>query len=963
MQGIMTRTELMRNLLTTTAIALTMTLTQSPALAQQIITTGDVTPAFPGTNPWNVGGNLTVGNTANGSLTVQNGGAVTSPSMVIIGNSASVTGQVTVDNGTLSSGWFYVGNQTGGQGNVLITNGGVVNTTESIADAVGIGQFAGSSGTVTLSNNSVWNSVGSIGVGESDGATGTLNILSGSKVNITGFAGQGLFVGNVGSGSKGTVLIDGAGSALNDVSDAFIGAENGTGIVTIQNGGLLHADGTIYAGGGPFSTTTANGAITVTGAGSTMTAGQAINVGEAGNGSLSVLNQAAVTAGGIFSVGTIASGGGTALVDGAGSSVTAASLTVGNAGTGTLTIADQAAFNAPGGTTIAAQAGSTGTLNIGAAARAAPAAPGVLNTPTVSFGSGTGDLVFNHTDMSGNYTFAAPISGVGAVDVYNGYTLMTGASTYSGPTTVHAGTLAAGGDDVFSPNSDYTVQASGALDLLSHSQTIATLTNAGVVSIGAAGGAPGATLTTGTYSGQGGSLFINTVLNAGGPLANQFTDRLLVTGNASGTTAVNVRASGSGAFTSTDVPTNNTGISIIQVAGTASADVFSTGGAVAVSGTPYQYHLNAYGPGSAFGAADPTQNLVGNPSSYWDYRLQNVFVTPSGPVGPGTPSLPPDSRPAVVPQVPAYITLPTALFSAGLLDIDQLHRRLGEIRDTQAKGLPQHGEYFVRGYGSAMNYTSSRSFSDYGFDSSEGYAAVQMGGSAVAIDDQSGTLRVGAAGSYGNLQFEPRAVDGWSKGDFNNYKISGIATYQARAGWYLDALVTGGWFDGTISTTSRGQAARLTGTSVGASLEGGYPITLGWQKLVFEPQVQVTWQHLMFGSQTDADGLGVNLGDLDQGVFRVGGRLLRPFESADGQFFTPYIKVNLLQGFADDGSISVSSVNFLTGQYGTAVQVGGGVTGMVTDRVAVYGDVAWQQQVSDGGFRGWALNGGVRYSF
>src|SRR5215470_8278847 len=204
----MARTELMRNLLTTTAIAVAITLAQSPALAQQIITTGDVTPAFPGANPWNVGGDLTVGNTANGSLTVQNGGAVTSSANVNIANSAGVTGQVTVDNGTLTSLRMFVGTVNGSQGNLLITNGAVVNTTLAVANAVGIGEFAGASGTVTLSNNSVWNSVGSIGVGESDGATGALNVLSGSKVNITTTFGLGLYVGNVGSASKGTVLID-----------------------------------------------------------------------------------------------------------------------------------------------------------------------------------------------------------------------------------------------------------------------------------------------------------------------------------------------------------------------------------------------------------------------------------------------------------------------------------------------------------------------------------------------------------------------------------------------------------------------------------------------------------------------------------------------------------------------------------------------------------------------------------
>ncbi|HKV14879.1 MAG TPA: hypothetical protein VJQ81_07520 [Reyranella sp.] len=32
-------------------------------------------------------------------------------------------------------------------------------------------------------------------------------------------------------------------------------------------------------------------------------------------------------------------------------------------------------------------------------------------------------------------------------------------------------------------------------------------------------------------------------------------------------------------------------------------------------------------------------------------------------------------------------------------------------------------------------------------------------------------------------------------------------------------------------------------------------------------------------------------------------------------------------------------------------------------QLAVYGDVAWQHEVSTGGFRGRAFNGGVRYSF
>jgi len=940
-----------RILLATTALTLASPLV--PASAQQISTSGDVVPTYPGGNPWNVGGNLTVGNTSNGSLTVQNGGSVTVPGDTYLGgNAASATGQVTISNGSLTTGRLFLGWANGSQGNVLITNGSTVNITSAVPNTLGIAQGAGATGTLTISNNSTLNLAGSMGMGQ-DG-NGTLNVLSGSKVNING-PGGGLFIGNV-AGVTGTVLVDGTGSTINSTAEVFTSV--GTGNVTVQNGGLIHADGSIHAGA---FTNAGTGTFTVTGAGSAMTAGQDVRIGEFGHGTLNVLNQGTVTAGGTFSIGDQSTGVGTALVNGAGSRVTAASLNVGNAGTGTLTLANQGVVNATGGTTIAAQAGSTGTLNIGAAAGSAAAAPGTLNTPSVAFGSGTGRIVFNHT--SNSYTFAPAISGTGAVDAYSGTTVMTGASTYAGPTTVHAGTLAAGAANVFSPNSGYVVQSGATLDLRGSNQTVGSLNNAGLVNLGVAGGAPGTTLkVNGNYVGVGGTLAMNTLLNAGGPLSNQFTDRLLVHGNADNTT-VQIRPSGGGAYTSVNTPTASSGISIIQVAGTSSVNAFTLAGGTVVGG-PYQYRLNAYGPGSPYGPAAASQNLVGNASGYWDYRLQNLFVTPSGPVDPGQPLDPTNTRPALAPQVPAYISAPTALFSAGLQDIDELHRRLGEIRDAQVKGLPQTAEFFARGYGNMMTYKSTRSFANYGIDASESYAAFQLGGSAVVTSDDLGMLRLGLAGSYGKLQFDPNAPDGFSEGNINVGKVSGIATFQALAGWYLDGIVSGGWFNGTVNTAARGQAATLNGSMIGASLEGGYPIGLGWQKLSVEPQVQVSWQHLMFDGTTDADSINVKLGALDQGVVRAGARLVRPFETDDGRFVTPYAKVNLLQGFADNNnSISVGGVNFNTGQYGTAIQMGGGVTGMLTASLAVYGDVSYQHEVSNGGFRGWAFNGGVRYSF
>ena len=90
------------------------------------------------------------------------------------------------------------------------------------------------------------------------------------------------------------------------------------------------------------------------------------------------------------------------------------------------------------------------------------AAPGTLNTPTVDFGNGTGQLVFNHT--SANYVFAPVITrsgtGTGTVRVEAGKTILTAASTYTGPTIINGGTLSMNGSIA---SSAVTVNAGGTL--------------------------------------------------------------------------------------------------------------------------------------------------------------------------------------------------------------------------------------------------------------------------------------------------------------------------------------------------------------------------------------------------------------------------------------------------------------------------------------------------------------------
>ncbi|KAF1007515.1 MAG: hypothetical protein GAK28_01857 [Luteibacter sp.] len=96
--------------------------------------------------------------------------------------------------------------------------------------------------------------------------------------------------------------------------------------------------------------------------------------------------------------------------------------------------------------------------------------------------------------------------------------------------------------------------------------------NGGAINFAARGEDHSNLLVRGDFAGTGGSVTLNTVMNEGGPLSAQATDRLLVQGNVTttGTTYINIAASGAGANTDTngnDRPDANEGISLVQVGG------------------------------------------------------------------------------------------------------------------------------------------------------------------------------------------------------------------------------------------------------------------------------------------------------------------------------------------------------------------------------------------------------------
>ena len=264
-------------------------------------------------------------------------------------------------------------------------------------------------------------------------STGELKIIEGGTVSNE----DNSYIGNS-DGSTGTVTVTGEGSSW-DITDTFYVGNNGTGTLTIADGGTVSNEDNSYIGNSDGST----GTVTVTGEGSSWDITDTFYVGNNGTGTLTIADGGTVDSSSRTYIGNFQNATGTVSVTGEDSSwENTGDLFVGNSGTGTLTIAKGGELEATQ-VDVAFRDTSSGTLNIGAAAGDTAVAAGTLKASTVKFGDGTGKLVFNHTDT--DYTFAAAISGAGSVNVLSGTTKLTGSNNYSGGTTISGGTLVVNG--------------------------------------------------------------------------------------------------------------------------------------------------------------------------------------------------------------------------------------------------------------------------------------------------------------------------------------------------------------------------------------------------------------------------------------------------------------------------------------------------------------------------------------
>ncbi len=453
-----------------------------------------LTGASNGGNIGTIGGDLSLCNCDSGGLTISGG------SLIVNGFAMGVT----VTGGTLAvinGGTLQVGN-TPAANDLLVASNMIVSgagSTVTVGGFTGVGIFG--PGSLTISNGGVLNSQGGAEIDTFVPVLGVPTATVTGPGSTWNLGGLGLTVGGGSTSGPGRLIVSNGGVV--NTSSLTIGDPCGCadGRVTITDGAVVNSFG--FTGIGEGST---------------------LNLGTGGLAGAIITpaidNRGRIVANFTDTL-TLA-----ATVFGAG--------TLSKAGSGTLILTGSNTYT--GGTTI-----TGGTLQLGNGGTSGSIVGNVTND---------GTFAINRSDT---LTFGGVISGTGAFQQNGaGTTILTAANTYTGATTVNAGTLQAGAVNTLAPGSAFTVVSGATLNLASFNQTIGSLAGAGSVALGSATLTSGtdntSTTFSGTISGTGGLTKIGSgTLTLSG--ANTYSGGTTL---AAGTLRLaNDQALGSGALTTT----------------------------------------------------------------------------------------------------------------------------------------------------------------------------------------------------------------------------------------------------------------------------------------------------------------------------------------------------------------------------------------------------------------------------
>jgi fibronectin-binding autotransporter adhesin len=590
---------------------------------------------------------------------------------------------------------------------------------------------------------------------------------------------------------------------------------------------------------------------------------------------------------------------------------------------GTLVLAGTNSYT--GGTAI-----NSGTLqvasdsNLGAAAGVLSFDGGTLRT-TASFNSaramnllGQGTVL---TDAGTTLTWGGTLAGAGALTKSGAGTLALTANSsgFTGTTAIGGGTLNVSGSLCGRVN----VLSGGRLE---GTGTVCDTTNAAGGNIAAGNpGAPGTLTVAGNYTGNGGALEIETVLGGDASV----TDRLVVTGNTSGTTDLKVTNLGSGGAQTVE------GIKVVDVGGASNGTFSLLGdyvfqGQQAVVGGAYAYRLY--------------KNGVNTPAD-GDWYLRSALVNPTGPQGP-----------LYSPTVPIYEAYPAVLQS--LNELGTLQQRVGNRSWTSAAqgadeigSVPTQNAIWARieTAHSKQSPESATTVSDYDVTTWK----LQSGFDGLLYEDATGILLGGLTFHYGTASSDISSIYGVGSIQATGYGFGGTLTWYGDNGFYTDGQAEVTWYDSNLKSAT-------LGTDLGKGNDGlGYALSIeAGQKLALQgkwtltPQAQLSYSAVRFDGFTDPFDAAVSLSRSEALIGRAG--LSLDYEDAwtgaQGKVSRSHLYgiANLYYDFLDGNDVDVSGVSFhehdqpLWGGLGL-----GGSLSWADDRYTVFGEAFAKSSLKD----------------
>ncbi|HGA4873245.1 TPA: fibronectin-binding autotransporter adhesin ShdA [Salmonella enterica subsp. enterica serovar Waycross] len=606
-----------------------------------------------------------------------------------------------------------------------------------------------------------------------------------------------------------------------------------------------------------------------------------------------------------------------------------------------------------------------------------------------TFTLGAGDS-FEVTSVLGDKTGNGDWDGKSLTKLGAGKLTLSGANTYSGDTNVQEGTLWLSGDGTigemgsqqavnvaagatFGGSNGTTVNGKvtneGTLVFGDSDETGAIFTlngdliNMGTMTSGSSSSTPGNTLyVDGDYTGNGGSLYLNTVLGDD----DSATDKLVITGDASGTTDLYINGIGNGAQT-----TN--GIEVVDVGGTSTSDAFVLKNEVNASLYTYRLYWNEsdndwYLASKAQSDDDDSGGDVTPPDDDSDVTPSDDGddggnVTPSDDGDDGGNVTPPDDGGDVAPQYRA--------------DIGAYMGNQWMARNLQMQTLyDREGSQYRNADGSVWaRFKAGKAESEAvsgNIDMDSNYSQFQLGGDILAWGNGQQSVTVGVMASYINADTDStgnRGADGsqfTSSGNVDGYNLGVYATWfadaQTHSGAYVDSWYQYGFYNNSVESGDAGSES-YDSTANAVSLETGYRYDIALSNgntVSLTPQAQVVWQNYSADSVKDNYGTRIDGQDSDSWTTRLGLRVDGKLYKGSRTVIQPFAEANWLHT-SDDVSVSFDDATVKQDLPANRAELKVGLQADIDKQWSVRAQVAGQTGSNDFGDLNGSLN--LRYNW